>query len=488
MEALDQQFGVTAAGSTVNRELRAGMTTFLTMAYILVVNPSMLSNFGATGIPFDDALFATAVAAFVGCTIMGLYANLPFALAPGMGLNAYFTFAVVLGMGVPWDVALAAVFVEGILFLAMSMPQIPVIGGWRSLMINSIPTDLKIATGAGIGMFLAIIGLREMGWIMDDGATLVNIAATETFEYDHGALISMVCLILTAVLIARGQKGAIIIGIAVASIWGWATEAYDPYNDFMAGGAGWASVHATWPDPTAIGFVGLPEETLMAATSALGDVGSDGGTTVGMFLMVMITFLFVDIFDTAGTLYSVGRQAGYVDENDELMNSDEAFTADAGATIVGAVLGTSTTTTYIESVAGVEEGGKTGLTAVTVGVLMLTGLFFSDLFQNIPTFAAAMALVVIGAMMMRQAADINWADAEMALPAFLTMVLMPFTYSIADGIAWGVITYVAIKIGMQKHDELNPVMWGLFAFMAMFYLGPGDQNTIDWLFTQIGLN
>ena len=203
--------------------------------------------------------------------------------------------------------------------------------------------------------------------------------------------------------------------------------------------------------------------------------------------MVMITFLFVDIFDTAGTLYSVGRQAGYVNENDELMNADEAFTADAAATIVGSVLGTSTTTTYIESVAGVEEGGKTGLTAMTGGVLMLTGLFFSNLFQNIPTFAAAMALVVIGAMMMRQAADINWADAEMALPAFLTMVLMPFTYSIADGIAWGVITYVAIKIGMQKHDELNPVMWALFAFMAMFYLGPGDMNTIDWLFDQMGL-
>ena len=352
MEALDKMFGVTEAGSDVNTELRAGGATFLTMAYILLVNPSMLS---ATGIPFNDALFATAVAAFVGCMVMAFWANLPFALAPGMGLNAYFAFTVAApwAMAVPWDIALAAILVQGVIFLVLSLPQV----GARTAMINAIPTDLKIATGAGIGMFLAIIGLREMGWIMDDGATLVNIAATETFEYDHGALISMVCLILTAVLIARGQKGAIIIGIAVASIWGWATEAYDPYNDFMAGGAGWASVHATWPDPTAIGFVGLPEETLMAATSALGDVGSDGGTTVGMFLMVMITFLFVDIFDTAGTLYSVGRQAGYVDENDELMNSDEAFTADAGATIVGAVLGTSTTTTYIESVAGVEEGG-----------------------------------------------------------------------------------------------------------------------------------
>ncbi len=482
VQELDDYFGYTEKGSSLDAELRAGLTTFLTMAYILIVNPSMLSNFGATGIPFDDALFATAIAAFVGCVVMGLWANLPFALAPGMGLNAYFTFAVVLGMGIPWDVALAAVFVEGIIFLIISLPAV----GWRTQMINSIPTDLKIATGAGIGMFLAIIGLREMGWIRDDGATLVNIAETEKFGLDHGALIAMICLLLTVVLMARGQKGAIIIGIAIASLWGWVTEAYDPYNDFAAGGAGWASTNADWPS-AAFGFVGLPDETLFAATSALGDVGGDG-VTVGAFLMVMITFLFVDIFDTAGTLYSVGRQAGYVDENDELHNSDKAFMSDAAATIVGAICGTSTTTTYIESVAGVEDGGKTGLVAVTVGVLMLSGLFFSDLFQAIPTFAAALALVVIGAMMMRQAADIDWGDAEMAVPAFLTMVLMPFTYSIADGIAWGVISYCAIKIGMQKWDELNPVMWALFVLMTMFYLGPGDTNTFDWIFDLIGLS
>ncbi len=495
VKQLDDYFGYTDKGSSLETELRAGITTFLTMAYILIVNPSMLSNFGATGIPFGDALFATAVAAFVGCIVMGLWANLPFALAPGMGLNAYFTFAVVLGMGVAWDVALAAVLVEGILFLIISLPAL----GWRTQMINSIPTDLKIATGAGIGMFLAIIGLREMGWIQDNGATLVDMGATETFTYDHGALIAMVCLFLTVILMARGQKGAIIIGIAVASVWGWATEAYDPYNDFMAGGAGWSTVNAHWPDLTAIEFVGLPEETLMAAINALSDVGStttvrtlEGtmveGTTFGAFLMVMITFLFVDIFDTAGTLYSVGRQAGYVDENDELQNSDEAFMSDAAATIVGAVCGTSTTTTYIESVAGVEEGGKTGLVAVTVGVLMLTGLFFEDLFTAIPTFAAALALVVIGAMMMRQAADIDWSDSEMAVPAFLTMVLMPFTYSIADGIAWGVISYCVIKIGMQKWDELNPVMWTLFVLMTMFYIGPGETNTFDWIFDLAGLS
>ena len=479
MEALDKQFGVTEAGTTVNAEMRAGLTTFLTMAYILLVNPAMLS---VAGIPFDDALFATAIAAFVGCTIMGLYANLPFALAPGMGLNAYFTFAVVLGMGISWQVALAAVFVEGILFLLMSVPAIPVIGGWRTIMINSIPTDLKIATGAGIGMFLAIIGLREMGWIRDDGATLVNLGVTESFTYEHGALISMVCLIAIAVMMARGIKGAIIIGIGIASVWGWAVGAYDPYNDYMAGGAGFGSAYAEWPS-AAFGFVGLPEESLMAATGALGDIS--GGAGWGDFLLVMITFLFVDIFDTAGTLYSVGRQAGYVDENDELMNSDEAFVSDAAASIVGALCGTSTTTTYIESAAGVEEGGKTGLVAVTVGVLMLTGLFFSDLFQAVPTFAAACALVIIGALMMRQAADINWADREMALPAFLTICLMPFTYSIADGIAWGIISYVAIKLGMGKMDELNPVMWTLFALMAMFYLGPGDESTFQYVFGMI---
>ena len=368
--------------ATLNGELRAGLTTFLTMAYILIVNPSMLHNFGATGIPYDDALFATAIAAFVGCVVMGLWANLPFALAPGMGLNAYFTFAVVLGMGIPWEIALAAVLVEGIIFVIISLPQV----GWRTKMINAIPKDLKIATGAGIGMFLAIIGLREMGWIQDDGATLVNLATTEAFGsgdyaiYQHGAVISMVALLAIAVMMARGIKGAIIYGILGASVFGWLVGAYDPYNDFAAGGAGWAAAEADWPSEI-FGFVGMPEETLGAAFGAFGDITDN----LADFMLVMIAFLFVDIFDTAGTLYSVGRQAGYVNEDDELQNSDEAFMSDAAATIVGAITGTSTTTTYIESAAGVEEGGKTGLTAVVVGVLMLSGLFLSGIFQAIPT-------------------------------------------------------------------------------------------------------
>ena len=507
VQAADDYFGYTEKGSSFDGEVRAGITTFLTMAYILLVNPAMLTLAIGDGTDagnaqaFGDILFATAIAAFVGCIVMGLWANLPFALAPGMGLNAYFTFTVVnFGMGIAWELALFAVFVEGLLFLLMSLPQVPVIGGWRSEMINSIPTDLKVATGAGIGMFLSIIGLREMGWIRDDGAVLVNLGDTESWGgtigvvgettaassaefaiYAHGAVISMVALIAIAIMMARGIKGAMIYGIMGAAVWGWLVGAYDPYNDYLGGGAGWGAIEATAP---AIGDIismpSLPEETLMAAFGANG-MGAVGDH-MGDFLLVMIAFLFVDVFDTSGTLYSVGRQAGYVDENDELHNSDEAFASDAVATIVGAVCGTSTTTTYIESAAGVEDGGKTGLVAVTVGVLMLSGLFFTDLFAAIPQFAMASALVIIGALMMRQAADIDWSDKEMALPAFLTMVLMPFTYSIADGIAWGIISYVAIKLGMGKMDELNPVMYTLFVLMLMFYIGPGDASTFGFLF------
>jgi len=483
MEVLDNMFGVTEAGSTVETELKAGLATFLTMAYILLVNPSMLA---VAGIPFTDALFATAIAAFVGCMAMAFWAKLPFALAPGMGLNAYFAFTVAApwAMAIPWEVALGAVFVEGLIFLIISHPSV----GWRTKMINSIPTDLKIATGAGIGMFLAIIGLREMGWIMNDAATLVNLGPTETFTYESGALWAMVGLILIAVMMARGIQGAIIYGIAAVTLIGWGLGVDDPYN--MPGLAddgtwtamipGWGAAEVSAP---AVGDIvstdGFSTGAVGAALGALSDVGGD--VPLGEFLLVMITFLFVDIFDTAGTLYSVGRQAGYVDENDELMNSDEAFMSDAAATVVGALCGTSTTTTYIESAAGIEEGGKTGLTAATVGVLMLSGLFFANLFAAVPQYAMASALVIVGALMMRQAADINWSDSDVALPAFVTMVLMPFTYSIADGIAWGIILYVAMKIGQGKMDQINQVMAILAALMAMFYLGPGTETTFEYL-------
>ena len=495
MEALDKMFGVTEAGSDVNTELRAGGATFLTMAYILLVNPSMLS---ATGIPFNDALFATALAAFVGCMVMAFWARLPFALAPGMGLNAYFAFTVAApwAMAVPWDIALAAILVQGVIFLILSLPQV----GVRTAMINSIPTDLKIATGAGIGMFLAIIGLREMGWVQGDNATLVNLGDTGAMDpMASGAFWAMIGLITIAVLMARNFPGAIIVGVLIVSVIGWGLEVDDPYNlgypvvEFCAGTtaescvvnpsfvAGVAGEGVAEPPTKIFEFVGLPEETLFAAVGALGDISaSDLGW--GGFISVMVTFLFVDIFDTAGTLYSVGRQAGYVDENDELHNSDEAFMSDATATIVGALCGTSTTTTYIESAAGIEEGGKTGLTAATVGVLMLSGLFFADIFASIPQYAMACALVVVGAMMMRQAADIDWSNSTMAVPAFLTMVMMPFTYSIADGIAWGIISYCAIMTGTGKFKDINPVVGGIAAFMLLFYMSiDGDGTILDMI-------
>jgi len=485
-------FGVTEAGSDVNTELRAGGATFLTMAYILLVNPSMLQ---VTGIPFEDALFATAIAAFVGCMVMAFWAKLPFALAPGMGLNAYFAFTVAApwAMAVPWDIALAAILVQGVIFLILSLPQV----GVRTAMINSIPTDLKIATGAGIGMFLAIIGLREMGWVVHDNATLVNLGDTAAMDpASSGAFWAMIGLITIAVLMVREIPGAIIIGVMVASIFGWILGVNDPYNEAYAVvsccgdngeqivGSLTAGVEgrgtAEWPTKI-IDIVGLPEDTLFAAVTALGDIsGSSLGW--GGFISVMITFLFVDIFDTAGTLYSVGRQAGYVDENDELHNSDEAFMSDAAATIVGALCGTSTTTTYIESAAGIEEGGKTGLTAATVGVLMLSGLLFADIFASIPQYAMACALVVVGAMMMRQAADIDWSNSTMAVPAFLTMVMMPFTYSIADGIAWGIISYCAIMAGSGKAKEISPVVGGIALFMILFYMTiNGDQTILDMI-------
>ena len=472
---LEDTFGITKAGSTVEGEIRAGVTTFLTMAYILFVNPDILS---VSGIPFNDALFATAVAAFVGCVIMGLWANLPFALAPGMGLNAYFAFTVTAswGMGIEWEIALAAVLVEGVIFMILSLPQI----GWRTQMINSIPKDLKIATGAGIGMFLAIIGFSEMGWVVDHPATLVDMTNAGAFTHQSGELWGLICLIAIAVMMAKGIKGAMIYGIlGTTIIGGWIIGASDPYNGVEAVAIGSMDNLDTGG---LFEVAGLPEESMFAAIYALGDLTGDN---MGDFILVMIAFLFVDIFDTAGTLYSVGRQAGYVDENDELKNSDEAFMSDAGATIVGALAGTSTTTTYIESAAGVEEGGKTGLVAVVVGVLMLSGLLLAGLFTQIPTFAAAPALVVVGAMMMKQAADINWNDKEISIPAFITMVLMPFTYSIADGIAWGLISYVAIKIGVGKMDQLNPVVNILAVVMLMFYVGPGDQTTFDWLLSFI---
>ncbi len=384
MGQLDDYFGISKAGSSVEGEIRAGVTTFLTMAYILIVNPLMLSGADITftdfqtGIPFNDALVATAVASFIACIIMGLWANLPFALAPGMGLNAYFLYTVCFGMGVPWDIALAAVFVEGLLFVGLSY------AGARTAMINAIPKDLKIATMAGIGLFLTIIGMQNAGWIVDNPATLIDFTNAGTWTHESGQFWALIGLIAMGALMAREQKGAIMIGILAISVIGW----------IIVPGSDAPSEIFSTPDN--------PSDTVGAVFGALGNAGDpiEGSTYGGWgsFLMVVIAFFFVDIFDTAGTLYGVGRMAGKVNENDELENADEAFMADAAGTTIGAVMGTSTVTTYIESASGIEEGGKTGLTAVVVGFLFLLGVFFSDVFIAIPAYATAPALMVIGAM------------------------------------------------------------------------------------------
>tara|TARA_E500000081_G_C6107384_1_gene340812 strand:+ start:25 stop:1530 length:1506 start_codon:yes stop_codon:yes gene_type:complete len=469
MGQIDNYFGISKAGSSVEGEIRAGVTTFLTMAYILIVNPLMLTGKDITfmefetGIPYNDALVATAVASFVACIIMGLWANLPFALAPGMGLNAYFLYTVCFGMGVPWEIALAAVFVEGLLFVGLSY------AGARTAMINAIPKDLKIATMAGIGLFLTIIGMQNAGWIVDNPATLIDFTNAGTWTHESGQLWALIGLIAMGALMAREQKGAIMIGILGISIIGWMiVPGSDAPSDFFS-----------TPEN--------PSDTVGAVFGALGDAGDPiEGTTYGgwgSFLMVVIAFFFVDIFDTAGTLYGVGRMAGKVNEDDELENADEAFMADAAGTTIGAVMGTSTVTTYIESASGIEEGGRTGLTAVVVGFLFLLGVFFSDVFIAIPAYATAPALMVIGAMMMRGVGDIKWDDIEIAIPAFLTIALMPFAYSIADGIAWGVISYVAIKVAVGKHEEIlnNQILMAITVLMTMFYLGPGEQTTFDWI-------
>lgn len=345
-------------------------------------------------------------------------------------------------------------------------------------MINAIPKDLKIATMAGIGMFLAHIGLQEMGWVIG-GVTLVDIGNHASWTHQSGELWAMIGLIAIGIMMARGLKGAIIYGIMGVTAIAWILGALDMHVADAYNGGALVSAPAIGDIVSTDGF------DTGAVGASLGALMDLDGETIGAFLLVMVTFLFVDIFDTAGTLYGVGMMAGKVDEDDNLEGADEAFMSDAAATIVGALCGTSTTTTYIESASGIEEGGKTGLVAVVVGVLMLMGLFLSGLLQAIPAFAVAPALVVVGAMMMRGAADIDWNDKEIAIPAFVTIVMMPLTYSIADGIAWGIISYVLMKLGTGKMDQINKVMGILCVLMVMFYLGPGDETTFEWIFNSI---
>ena len=420
-------------GSTVGREIRAGVVTFLTMAYILFVNPQILSQ---AGMPAQDVAVATAISAGVATLVMALLANYPFALAPGMGLNAYFTFGVVKGMGVDWHVALTAVFVEGLLFLVLS------VAGVRSAMLRVIPTPIKIATMSGIGLFLAVIGLQNAGLVVDEPTNLVALGDLS----QPGTVLAVVGLLVTASLMAARVRGAILIGIVTVTSLAW------------LGG------YAPAPEQV-LTLPALPRETFMALDFSL--------LFTWKLLIVVLAFLFVDIFDSAGTLIGVGRLGGFVDEHGELPKADQAFAADAVGTTVGAVLGTSTVTTYVESATGIEEGGRTGLTAIVASMLFFLSLFLTPLFIAIPAFATAPALLVVGALMMRGAGELDWGSTPDALPAFVTLVTMPLTYSIANGISFGIITWVGLRLLRGRFSEIHPVLYVLTALLVAFYASGG---------------
>lgn len=427
---LEKLFGVSKAGSSIRIELLAGLATFLTMAYITVVNPSILSTEG-TGMEFGAVFTATIIAAVVGTLIMGLWANWPVALAPGMGLNAYFTYTVILADGYSYQQALTAVFVAGVVFIILSVSPA------RKYIINSIPKSMKLGIGAGIGLFLAIIGLQNAGIIVDNPATLVGLGDVASLP----VLLAGLGFIIMAVLSYRKIPGAIVIGILVIAIIAWIIGETE-----LQGVAG---------------SVNNPSHAFQLDFSVIATAG---------FIGVAFAFLFVDFLDTAGTLTSIANLTGRVGEDGEVEDIDRTLLADSSATVVGALAGTSNTTSYIESGAGIKEGGRTGLTAVTVAVLFAACLFFAPLAQSVPAFATAPALIFIATYFLRNIKDIDWDDISEYVPAALAAIIMPLTYSIAYGIAIGFVSYVLIKALSGKGRSLNYASIGLAVVSALFFV------------------
>ncbi|MFT7266635.1 MAG: AGZA family xanthine/uracil permease-like MFS transporter [Halioglobus sp.] len=427
---LDNYFRLSEHGTSIRTEVIAGVTTFLSMAYITVINPAILSD---AGMDFGAVFVATCIAAAVGSLVMGVWANYPIAQAPGMGQNAFFTYGVVLGLGHTWEAALGAVFVSGIIFLVLSV--LPV----REWLINAIPKNLKLGISAGIGLFLGFIALKNAGIIVDNPATLVSLGPLTA----PGAMICLVSFALIAALSSRGITGAVIIGMFVATLLGL--------------GSGAAEYHGLISAPPSLEPV-LFKFDLMAAL----DVS---------MVTVIITMLLVDVFDTAGTLVGVSNRAGLLDENGKLPRLGKALLSDSAATVVGAVVGTSSTTSYIESAAGVESGGRTGLVAVVAAVMFLLCLFFAPLAQTIPAFATAAALLFVACIMARSLADLDWDDLTESAPAVVCALSMPLTFSIADGIGLGFVTYVAVKLMSGKAAECPIAVYVIAAiFLGKFLL------------------
>ncbi|WP_063652081.1 NCS2 family permease [Aliivibrio fischeri] len=426
---LEKLFQLKANGTTVRTEVIAGITTFLTMAYVIFVNPAILAD---AGMDKGAVFVATCIAAAIGCFIMGFVANFPIAQAPGMGLNAFFTYTVVLGMGHTWQVALAAVFMSGVLFILLSLFKI------RELIINSIPLSLRTGISAGIGLFLAFIALKNSGIVVDNPATLVSMGHTNSFPAVMGAL----AFFLTIALVHRGYKAAVMIAILAVT-----------------------ALSLLFGDVQYAGVMSMPPS--IAPTFLQLDFSSAFELSM---LTVVFAFLFVDLFDTAGTLVGVSQKAGIMDKDGNIPRLNKALLADSTATSVGALLGTSNTTSYIESVAGVAAGGRTGLTAVVVGILFLLALFFAPLAGMVPAYATAGALFYVAILMMSGLVSIDWRDLTEAAPVVVVCLLMPLTFSIADGISLGFISYAAIKLLSGKGREVHISVWVLAALFTLKFI------------------
>ena len=432
---MEKIFKLRENGTTYQREIVAGITTFLTMAYILAVNPGMLGLLG-NGMTPGAVFTATAIASAIATLVMAFAANLPVALAPGMGLNAFFTFTVCMGMGLSWQIALTAVFIEGILFIIISLLNV------REAIIKAIPVNLKKAVAVGIGLFIALIGFANAGIVVNDAGTVIGLGNVSS----GSPLLAFVGLIIITVLYVLNVPGAILIGILATTVIGI------PIGITVIG-SGWSPVGA----PAAPLFF---QFDFSAAT-----------ILTFKFFVVLFTFLFVDIFDTIGTLVGVTTQAKLIDKNGNIPRVKQALLADAVGTVSGAALGTSTVTSYIESAAGVSAGGRTGLTSFTTAILFLFALFFSPLFLLIPSAATAPALIFVGFLMMQPVTSIDFSDPTEGIPAFLAIVMMPFAYSIAEGIVYGVLSYVILKAASGKTKDITVVTWVLFAiFLLRFFL------------------
>lgn len=421
-------------GTNYRREIVGGITTFLAMAYILAVNPSILTNAGMDG----GAVFvATALAAAVGSLIMGIFAKFPISLAPGMGLNAFFAFTVVLTYGIPWQTGLTGVFFSGIIFIVLSLT------GVRETVINAIPTQLKYAVSAGIGLFITFVGLQGSGIIVNDDATLVTLG-----EFTGNTLLAILGIFVTVILMVRKVNAAIFIGIVITAIVGM--------------------VFQLVAIPTAI-VSAIPDVSSTFGV-ALDPIIHDPGSLFNMqFLIVVLTFLFVDFFDTAGTLMAVANQAGLVKDN-KLPRAGHALMADAFATTIGSLFGTSTTTAYVESTSGVAAGARSGFSAVVTAVLFLVALFFSPLLSVITSAVTAPALIIVGVLMCSSLRFVEWDRFEIAVPAFLTMLMMPLSYSIATGIAVGFVFYPITMILAGRKKEVHPIMWGLLVIFLLYFI------------------